>query len=200
MTPVFETLIKRLRTDNRLMLTIVLGGLLCFVPILHFFAFGYLYRYAKQARRRGDFSLPSWSAWDRLFMDGLRFFALWLLCLGVPLLLAMLVGALMNTLLFGFAAPIAYLLFSVTTLLGPIWFCAMLYRYQERERWADLRLTSLPVGEMKALVPQLLVPLLSAAGLLVLAAPLYGFALFIGHLVIIPCAQVYLSGRARGLV
>ena len=68
----FENLLTRLIQNPRFLLTFLVGGLLCFVPVLHFFAFGYLYRMTKILRVNGTLELPEWEDLSRLFLDGIR--------------------------------------------------------------------------------------------------------------------------------
>ena len=82
----FENLLTRLiqNPDSYLLLV---GGLLCFVPVLHFFAFGYLYRMTKILRVNGTLELPEWEDLSRLFLDGIRLTIVLLVYGFLPLLL-----------------------------------------------------------------------------------------------------------------
>lgn len=198
--PSFESILERIFSDRRFLTTLLIGGLLCFVPILNIFAFGYLYAYAKQVSQRGDFSLPQWKAWDRMFIDGLRFLILWLLFLVLPLALVASVGALLTLILHGLGSPVAYMMLSVAYLFVPVWFVVMLHRYQRRERLVDLKIQTPGLDEVFALLKKLWLPLLAMAGVMVLGAPLYGFALFAVHVFFLPYALLLVVGRARGFV
>ena len=61
--PIFEEVFAQLVSQPKLLLKVLLGSALSFVPILNFFAFGYLYRYSAQLRRSGQIELPEWTDW-----------------------------------------------------------------------------------------------------------------------------------------
>lgn len=64
--------------DEHFFAKTILGSLLMFIPIINFFALGYLHRFLRTPRRRihGGLLLPEWTDWGRLFLEGISF-CLW---------------------------------------------------------------------------------------------------------------------------
>ena len=82
--PTIEQVSKRLRSDPNWFTKCMLGVLLSFIPIIHFFACGYLYRLFRDGKAQKAFVLPEWEDWKGLFIDGLKFFFILLIFAGVP--------------------------------------------------------------------------------------------------------------------
>ncbi len=83
--PTIEQVTKQLRTDPNWFTKCMLGVLLSVIPIIHFFAFGYLYRLFQQGRRQTPLEMPEWEDWKGLFVDGAKFFLISLIFAGVPI-------------------------------------------------------------------------------------------------------------------
>ena len=83
--PTIEQVSKQLRTDPNWFTKCMLGVLLSFIPVVHFFACGYLYRLFLQGRSQKPLVLPEWDDWKGLFLDGLKFFLILLVFAGIPL-------------------------------------------------------------------------------------------------------------------
>lgn len=83
--PTIEQVTKRLRSDPNWFTKCMLGVLLSCIPIVWFFACGYLYRLFKQGKRQSALALPEWDDWKGLFIDGLKFFFILLIFAGVPI-------------------------------------------------------------------------------------------------------------------
>ncbi len=198
--PTFDSIVERLIADRRFWSVVLLGGALCFVPVLNIFAFGYLYAYAVQVRRRGDLRLPDWRGWDILFIDGLRFLTIWLLFVAAPLIVAAIMGWLMTLFMGDFVKPTSWLLFSLTVVLAPVWFVIMLERFIQRGSLADLRPRLSDLGVVRNLLSSFWLPLFAMIGIAVVAAPLYGFVLFASHLLFITYTFLFFAGKAHGVV
>lgn len=181
-TPIFEEVFFRMLSLSGFWLKVLVGGLLSFIPIVNFFAFGYLLRLAKETRRSGRILLPDWDDWAGLFMDGLKFAVVWLVYWLLPLLLASSTSSFLGALGFG---VLSWLLFSLVFLLAPILFSAALYRYNRRNHLQDLLDITLIIRLSYGAFPRLIVPALAFTGIFAVAAPLYGFAGFFGFLVVI---------------
>jgi len=181
-TPIFEEIFMRLVRLPNLWVKVLIGGLLSFVPILNIFAFGYLYRFSKKLRSTGQLQLPEWEDWRGLFFDGLRFALVWLLYWLLPIVLAI---VLFRALRYQGLASLAYLILTSVTFLSSIFFTSALYRYQMRSDYRDLLDVVLIVRMTYMKFSRFALPAFVFFGMLALALPLYGFALFFGFLILI---------------
>lgn len=181
-TPIFEEVFSRMLHLPGFWVKVLVGGLLSFVPVINFFAFGYLLRLSKGVRKSGRVGLPEWSDWTELFLDGLKFAVVWLTYWLLPILLASAISALIGAVGLG---ALAYLLFSLVFLLAPILFSSALYRYNMRSDFKDLLDVALIIRMSYGAFPRLIVPALAFAGIFAVAAPLYGLAVFFGFVVLI---------------
>ncbi|MDA8736247.1 DUF4013 domain-containing protein [Opitutales bacterium] len=180
--PIFEEVFAQLVSQPKLLLKVLLGSALSFVPILNFFAFGYLYRYAAQLRRSGQIELPEWTDWAGLFSDGLKFalagFVYCLLPLGVALIFSLFLSAL------GLDA-LAYLLMLATFICVSVLLCVALYRLQMRSNYKDLFDVVLIVRMAIMKGPNLIVPMLVFAGICAVGLSFYGVIFFAGFLLLL---------------
>lgn len=65
----------------------MLGVVLSIIPIAHFLAFGYLLRIFQQGKAHRDIVLPEWNDLKGLFVDGLKFFVIFLIFACIPIIL-----------------------------------------------------------------------------------------------------------------
>lgn len=181
-TPIFEEVFMRFFRQKELVVKLLIGGVLSFLPIVNLFAFGYLYRFSASVRRTGSVSLPEWADWKVLFIDGLRFavpcLAFWFLPVLLVTVLSGVVGAL------GLGA-LAYLLFTAVLFVAPVLFSAALYRLQMRQDFKDLLNLPLIFKMAYAFLPRMLIPAFVLLGIGTLLLPLYGFAFFIAYSLLI---------------
>lgn len=190
-TPIFEEVFSRTLGLSGFWLKVLVGGLLSFIPVVNFFAFGYLLRLARETRRSGRIRLPDWDDWAGLFLDGLKFAVVWLAYWLLPVLLVCAISKLLGAVGLG---ALSWLVFSLVFLLAPILFSAALYRYNRRNDFQDLLDITLIIRMSYGAFPRLIVPALVFTGIWAVAAPLYGFAGFFGFLLII--AHTTLSFRS----
>lgn len=194
-TPIFEEVFMRLVRQPGFGLKLLIGGLLSFVPIVNIFAFGYLYRFSRKTRKAGQVSLPEWSDWRALFLDGLRFGVVWLAYWLLPIVLMSLISGLLYSI--GLSA-IAYLVTSITVLISPILFSSALYRLQMRSDFKDLLDVPLIVRMTYMEMPRFVIPAFVFLGVFVLSVPLYGFAVFFGFLMLIAYTGLCYRSLERG--
>lgn len=193
--PIFEEVYAQLTRQPNFGLKVLIGGVLTFVPIVNFLAFGYLYRFSRAVRHSGQLSLPEWQDWAGLFADGLKFAVVWFSYWALPLLLAWLLSGLFSGLGLG---ALAYLLLSSTFLLAPLLFCSALYRLQMRSDFKDLLDLALIMRMTYREFPRFVLPAFVCLGICALALPLYGFPLFISFLLLIAhTALCYRSMESR---
>lgn len=194
-TAIFEELCTRLLATTGFWLKIVVGGLLCFIPVVNILAFGYLMRLSTGVKRTGRVSLPEWEDWSGLFLDGLRFAVVWLAYWLLPLLLALAISSLIGELGLG---AFSYLLLSVVFLFSPLLFSAALYRYTRRLDFRDLLDFPLIIRMSLKALPQLIIPAFVFVGIFAVAGPLYGFSFFLAFILVIAQTSIcYLAMEQR---
>ena len=180
--PIFEEFFIRLISQPNIGGKLLIGGLLSFIPIVNFLAFGYLYRVALQLRQRGELDLPEWNDWAGLFSDGLKFAAVWALYCLLPMLCALGISSVFAQ--FG-VAVLPNLLLSVVFVVSSFLFCAALYRLQMRADFKDV-LDLVLIIRMNTLdLLGLILPALVFLGIFALGWPLYGFTFFAGFLLLV---------------
>ena len=137
--PSLEAVCGRLFGRPGWMPKVLMGGALCFIPILNLFAFGYLLEYARRLRQSNHWDLPDWTDYDvvTLFISGLRFLLLLLAYVGIPLLIGWLLSMVMLGLSFGLLAIIAYFPLAIACLAAPFLFLASLRVYLDDGIFSD---------------------------------------------------------------
>ncbi|MGA2052176.1 MAG: DUF4013 domain-containing protein [Opitutales bacterium] len=196
----FEDIGKRIFADRRWLPNLLIGGVLSFIPLVNIFALGYLYRYFGQIHRGGGFEWPEWNDWEGLFVDGLRLLAVAALYGFLPVLVALGAAQVLGWASLGLFGHVAYMLAAPLMLVTPLWVMAMLYAFQPRRRWQVLGRPVLAILMTRAAWPELLVPSLAFWGLMALGWPVFGFAFFLGFLVLgAYYTRLFLEIESRGL-
>lgn len=187
----FETLLTRLIQNPRFFLTFIAGSLFCFVPVLHFFAFGYLYRMAKMLRVNGTLELPEWEDPSRLLIDGIRLTIVLLVYGFLPVTLGLIIIRLL-------IPDLAYT--SVNIFLG-LWkiavlslLCSAFYRYQRSQNFYELLNFTLIFRMAVMFFKSNFFVLVLCYGLAMLLTPLYGFSIFSVLLVALVQSTYYFYG------
>jgi hypothetical protein len=187
----FENLLTRLIQNPRFFLTFLVGSLLCFVPIVHFFAFGYIYRMTKILRVNGTLELPEWEESSRLFIDGIRLTIVLLVYGFLPITLGLIIIKLL-------IPDLAYT--SVNIFLG-FWkivvlslLCSAFYRYQRNQNFYELLNFTLIFRMAVAFLKSNFLALVLCYGLAFLLSPLYGFSIFSVLLVALIQSTYYFYG------
>ena len=187
----FETLLTRLIQNPRFFLTFIAGSFLCFVPVLHFFAFGYLYRMAKMLRVNGTLELPEWEDPSRLLIDGIRLTIVLLVYGFLPVTLGLIIIRLL-------IPDLAYT--SVNIFLG-LWkiavlslLCSAFYRYQRNQNFYELLNFTLIFRMAVMFFKSNFFVLVLCYGLAMLLTPLYGFSIFSVLLVALVQSTYYFYG------
>ena len=80
-------LLKRPFSDKRWAAKIATGGVVSWVPILQFFAFGYIVNLIRQTLKKEESILPEWTNWGKLFSDGIMYFVIVLVYMIIPCLI-----------------------------------------------------------------------------------------------------------------
>jgi hypothetical protein len=175
--PSFEEVLSGLIAQSGFGRKVLIGGLLSFVPVLNFLAFGYLFRFSRRFRKSGDHRLPEWEDPRGLFLDGLRFTVVWLAYWLLPLLVLAGLSALLGEIGLGL---VGYLLFAAGFALSPVLFSSALYRLQTRDDLRDLRDVALILRMTLLKLRSFLLPAFVFVGIFAVGWPVYGFAFFAG--------------------
>ena len=183
--PSFEDICRSLFCSAEAGKRLLIGGLLSFVPVLNLFAFGYLYRFADQFRQTGKLELPEWNDWGVLFAQGLYFFVIALLYFWVPVLIGWLLALILFQLSLGFLGIVALLPVSVAVVLGVALMTSALFEFQLGAYWKNLLNWKRIVRRVVSLWPALVLPIVLFSGVIFLGMSLFGFAFFVGFLILI---------------
>ena len=183
-----EEIIKHLIKLPKFWVSLLLGSLLSFVPIVNIFAFGYLHQVFRGVHRLGVPALPPWHNWQELFLDGLRFTIVWICYWIVPILLAAGFSSILTHLGLGIFSGIVF--FSII-LLSNILFISALSHYHIRENFKDLLNFRLILNNSQAVFSGLIVPSIIFLGFFLWLLPFYGFGLFGGFLLLLTCASLH---------
>lgn len=187
----FENLLTRLIQNPRFLLTFLVGGLLCFVPVLHFFAFGYLYRMTKILRVNGTLELPEWEDPSLLFIDGIRLTIVLLVYGFLPLTLGLIIIKLLIPDL-TYTSVNVFLGFWQIAVLSVL--CSALYRYQRNQNFYELLNFTLIFRMSVVFFKSNFLLLVLSYGFAFLLSPLYGFSIFSVLLVALIQSTYYFYG------
>ena len=180
--PILDNVIQDLIKLPKIWLTLVLGSLLSFIPLLNVFAFGYLYQVFRGVKRLGLPALPPWQNWRALLIDGIRFTVVWFGYMLMPCILAFLISSLMKHLGLGIISNILLL---STIVLSNISFLTALSVYHVNENFKDLLNVKMIFLRARDNFPILIVPSTLFLGTFVCLLPLYGFGFFSGYLILL---------------
>lgn len=201
--PSLEETLKRMGDEPGWGSKFLIGGLLGFVPIVQLFTMGYLLQYARRIRREMELTLPEWTGWGALFMDGLRMLVVWLLFFLFPFLIGFFLYGLFRISIPGLplVGSMAWLFLAAGWLAGCYFFMAALYRYVALGSFRSL-LDLRTLWRMAfAMRWQLALPVLLLTGMVALLFPIYGFAFFFGYLIMVAYSTLnyMLMERAAGI-
>ena len=178
--------------------SLLIGGLLFYVPVVNFLLLGYWGRWVRQLVQREGIELPEWRDGREIFQETIRVigpFALWVL---LPVLLASLLvwglAGLLDFLYLGFfAVTIAWLPLALVAVLAPPAFTCALIRYYRSRNLREAFLVPEVIHEVLHHLRGCLFPILLFYGILSIGFPLLGFAVFLAGLPLL--AQLVLIMR-----
>lgn len=200
----FDEVCKKIFSDAGVLLKLLIGGILMFIPVVNIAVLGYLRLYLSQVRERGDFALPSWKISPaKLFMEGIYFLVICVLFALVPLVVTWLVCSFINMITGGLIQILALMWISPVLLVVPVLVAAANYRMGPEFEWRKLSEIKVIAGMVAATWRTLLIPAFALWGLCLLFLPIYGIALFVGLLAFLAYATfvfVYLEKRGTDLV
>lgn len=183
--PSLEAFIDKIFSDSRWLLKMVIGGVLLLTVLGIPWALGYCYGYAQQVRRRGELQLPDWERWDKLLVHGIIMLGISAICVGLPTLLLVVGIALLKGLLGSWSGLFVLGICGVYLLVVPPMWVAGILRYQRLHSMRSLLMFGPTVEVLQRHWRRCLVPVLAYSGLLVVGAPLFTFAFFLGTNVLI---------------
>ena len=187
----FENLLNRLIQNPRFFSTFLVGSLLCFVPVVHFFAFGYLYRMTRILRVNGTLELPEWEEPTQLFIDGIRLTIVLLVYGFLPVTLGLIIIKLLIPDL-DYTSVKIFLGFWKIAVLSLL--CSAFYRYQRNQNFYELLNFNLIFRMAVAFLKSNFLILVLCYGLAFLLSPLYGFSIFSVLLVSLMQSTYYFYG------
>lgn len=188
--------VEKIQQDREWIQKILIGGLLMFIPIVNIFALGYLYRYAKKIVLTGRVDLPAWNDWGKLFIDGLIFLAITILYGTVPALIAWGLSGALAFMTIGLLGWFPFFPLSIVLMVIP---SLILLGIHSIIKGGGPESLFLKIGDhFKTLSKswkEFLVGNFAFIGFQLLGIPLYGFAVFIGLLFLIPYTLFILNNR-----
>lgn len=171
--------------QRQLGITLLIGGLLTFIPIVNLLALGYVWRYVSRMNQ-GMTELPEWNDWKHLFLDGLRMLLTGLLYMGVPLLVGVLLCQLLTLITLGVLGWLPWFFISISLLIGSFLLASAVQWSVLSSDWKAIIEFRPIVNKALQSLPVLVVPVFAFWGILSLGAPLYGFTTFFALLVFLP--------------
>lgn len=191
-------ILEKIQHDPQWKQKILIGAILMFIPIVNFFALGYLYRYTSNIQSTGRLKLPDWQDWGRLFIDGLIFLGVFFLYAFVPLLAGWAIYLFLSKVTIGILGWIPFLPLSIILVIVPSLTIVGISSIIEGKKADTL---FLKIGtHLKTLAKfwkSFLVANLSFIGLQFVGAPLYGLAFFVGFLFLIPYTLYVLNNENK---
>ncbi|NDV62221.1 DUF4013 domain-containing protein [Puniceicoccales bacterium CK1056] len=180
--------------------SLLIGGLLFYVPILNFLLLGYYGRWARRLILREGMDLPEWSEGRKILEELVRVIVPVVVWLAIPFALAGLLGWAISGLfhllyLDIFAATVSWLPVALVALIAPPCLVASLIRLYRNNSIRE----SIDVhGVLHFTINRLrrcLFPMLQFYGILAVGWPLIGFAAFLATLPLL--AQLILVMRPK---
>lgn len=173
--PNFENLFNRLIQNPQFFISFLVGGLLCFIPIINLFALGYLYRMVKIIRHTGSFNMPEWDSFEQLFIDGIRMILVFLVYGLLPFILGFFI---LSLVLPGITLLEHNIISSILKIAVLAVFCSAIYRYQRSQSFYALLDFKLIMKMALLYLQSQGVVLLASYGIFYFFLPLYGFSIF----------------------
>ena len=163
------------------------GGALSFIPVLNLFSLGYLLKYAIQLRQNKEWDLPEWKEMEPvvLLTNGFQVFLILLAYFGCPILLGLLASSLLDLLTFGLLGIVSYFPLAAGAFFAPFLFLSSIHAFVRDGLFSDAWRVRRIVQTAKKMSPQLILPVITFWGILLLALPLYGFSFFLGTWVLL---------------
>lgn len=190
-------IIEKVQQDPQWIQKILIGGLLMFIPIVNLFALGYLYRFASGIHASGRIKLPSWDNWGQLFLDGLIFLGVILLYGFIPFLIGWGLSLIIVMITFGFLGWFPLIPLSIVAVVVPSLILGGILPIMDGKGFLALLRSGTHLKSLLKGWKLLLLANLTFIGLQFIGLPLYGFAFFVGFLLLIPYTLFVLSNVTK---
>lgn len=185
---------EKIQQDPQWIQKLLIGGILMFIPIVNLFALGYLYRFTSDIHFSGRIKLPHWNNWGQMFIEGLIFLGVILLYGFIPFLIGWGLSLLIVMITFGFLGWFPFIPLSIVSVIVPSLIVVGILPLIDGKGFITLiRRNEAYLKPLLKCWKVLLLANLTFVGLQFIGLPLYGFAFFVGFLVLIPYTLFVLS-------
>lgn len=180
---------------------LLIGAVLSFIPIVNFFALGYLSEYARQILKDKDnLSLPEWERPVTLFISGFWFFLIILVYGGGILFIAFLIGLFISILSFGLLSWLAFFPITIAALLAPsLVILGLINLHLIKSTKEIFKGLAQHFNVILSSWKYLLIPNLAFLGVVTIGAPVYGISYFLGFIILIPYTISVFINAAKNL-
>lgn len=179
--PSLEDVFQKIFSDPQWLRKTIIGGLLLLSVLGIPWVFGYFYRYAWQIRARGVLTLPEWNAWEKLLVSGCRTLIVAALYVFLPWLVLGAIVMLVVAFLGPFGMPFAMGMHSVLWLiLPPAFVAALVVLLRTSGDWRSVLAVRVVMQMVWENWRKIILPIFAFTGFLVVGAPVFTFAFFLG--------------------
>lgn len=183
--PSVETVCLRIWSEPRFRSKWLIGGILATIPLINILVAGYFLGYARRLHRGGRLTLPEWTSWRELLIDGLRMLVLKLVYAGIPAL----AGGFVSWIFWAFFSAIRMEFLALTVAMAPLMFglgigiplwMVAIQQYTVSDDFQSLMDWRKTLRILVRLLPEILLPTIALWGVFALGWPLLGFCFFLG--------------------
>lgn len=175
-----EAILERFIRESDNLKKFLVYSLLCFIPVLNIFSFGYLYRLSQNLNFE-DGTFPTSDNYIKLFIEGLVFLSILIVFVGVPLFFAFLLKAILLAITGNLLGILAFIPISLVWLVAPSVFVIALSRYQKHRTIRCLLDIRIILLSLLSIWKKALVAVLFVTGFSTILLPLYGFSFVLGY-------------------
>lgn len=184
--PSFNKTCESFFKEPQFLFKFLCGGLLSYIPIINFVIFGYFWKLAQDVKQSKAPSLPNFTDWGKLFIEGCYLLLISIFFVGAPLTVGWLLTELLYGISGGYLGPFAEIPRSLAIFVSPMMWAIGIYLFLGKPDWSIFfNFRNVDMQKIKRLVlkswKSLVVPSLAFLALLVLPPwPFFGFAFFLG--------------------
>ena len=126
-----------------------------------------------------------------LLTGGLQVFLLLLAYSGCPILFGWLVSMLLDLITFGFLGIVSFVPLVAGAFIAPFLFLSSMHAFVRDGLFSDAWRVKLVIEIARAMIPQLILPVIAFWGIILLALPLYGFSFFLGTWILLAYSSAW---------